>query len=58
MKAPLVIVSISLTLAIVVVALFLIMTQARREPAPVVPSTSHLKIEKTKDTPRVSSLIP
>jgi hypothetical protein len=58
MKAPLIIVSLSLTLAIVVVALFLIMTQTRRQPLPTVPSTSHLKIEKTTNAPRVSSLIP
>lgn len=58
MKAPLIIVSLSLTLAIVVVALFLIVTQTRRQPLPIVPSTSHLKIEKTTNAPRVSSLIP
>lgn len=56
MKAPLVIVSVSLTLAILVVALFLIMTQTRRQPSQIVPSTSRLKIEKTIDAPRVSSL--
>jgi hypothetical protein len=46
MKTPLVVVSISLTLAIVVLALFLIVTQARRQPVPAIPSASHLKIEK------------
>jgi hypothetical protein len=58
MKAPLVIVSVSLTLAILVVALFLIMTQTRRQPVPAVPSTSHIKIQKTTNAPRVSSLFP
>lgn len=56
MKAPLVIVSVSLTLAIVVVGLFLIMTQTRRQPDHAVHPTSRLKIERTTDAPRVSSL--
>ncbi|MEH2510595.1 hypothetical protein V1291_001949 [Nitrobacteraceae bacterium AZCC 1564] len=58
MKAPLVIVSVSLTLAITVITLFLIMMQTRRQPNPIAPPTSRLKIERTTDAPRVSSLIP
>lgn len=58
MKAPLVIVSVSLTLAIAVVALFLVTTQTRRQPDPVVHPTTRLKFERTTNAPRVSSLFP